>query len=229
MDAGALISKSAYAQHRNLSPARIAQYIATGVLDDALFHANGTPASRGDRYAKIHRDLADQALRRTLNVNQVLGQGKAVAPAASAPMSVLHQPVGEAQASPPPTWRPAEDDAAAKIQEERVKQERIKTRRMEEEEKARVGTYTLTAQVRSEVGRSLSDLLATFEAFVMDDLLAEIATAASNGTPLDQRALRLLTKPKLRAFRAARAQAARDRRGGFEQFISESEEDEPPE
>lgn len=222
MDAGALISKSEYAAHRGLSAARIAQYISSGLLDAALFHADGRQASRSDRYAKINRDIADQELRRELNVVQVIGQGKA-------PPSPASPPRPSENASPSPAWRAQEDDAAAKIQEERVKQERIKTRRMEEEEKTRAGTYTPTALVRSEVGRSLSDLLAAFEAFVLDDLVSEIAAAASNGAPMDARSLRLLAKPKLRAFRMARAEAARERRGGFEQFIAESEEDASPE
>jgi len=59
-----LITKGEYAALRKVSAARVAQYIATGHLDEALFHGDGNPAGRKDRYARIDVEKVGNPLQR---------------------------------------------------------------------------------------------------------------------------------------------------------------------
>lgn len=226
MAATALISKGAYASHRGVSAAAVSQYIAAGYLDEALVRADGSPAERKDRGARIDRDKADELLRRRLNTSQVLGQGKALPPK---PLSALDadEPYTSDVAVPvaPVVARPMDDtaDRLAALKLERAERDNEVDRR---EFAAKNGLYTPTDMVRREASKLMSDQLAAFEAWLLEDLVGKVSavSAASDGKPLEHRALKLLAKSEYRAFRAARAEDARHRRDMAPMLIDDPKE-----
>lgn len=235
MDARTLMAKGDYAKTRGISGARVSQYITEGLLDGALFHTDGTPAGRGDRFAKIHKDLADQALRRKLNIGQVVGQGR-LPPSAADPdlLPLDHRAPYEGDTSPAPAAArpPSEDDAAAtellKLRLDKARRDDERDRRKHAEE---IGTYTPTALMRVEVTRAYGDLVASVETW-LPDLSGAIAAVLAEGKPLDKRAVQLLLGAEWRKFRAIRAKAARERRDNLPPLIADpddqgAEEEEP--
>lgn len=225
-----LISKGEYASHRGVSAARLSQYIGAGYLDDALFHADGSPAARDDRSARVDREEADRLLRARLNTSQVLGQGKALPPKPPPSLDANDIRADDGSpppvpSSPPPSARPVDDtaDRLAALKLERAERDNEEERR---EFLAKRGVYALTVAVRQAIGKMLSDMLAAFEAWLIDDLVGKIAdaSAAADGKPLGHRELRLMAKAEFRTFRAARAEAARHRRDAADPFMPDPEE-----
>lgn len=218
----ALITKGEYAALRKVSAARVAQYIATGHLDEALFHEDGHPAGRKDRYARIDVEKADAALRRQLTTTQVLGQGGELPP--------VSRPAGE-MPSLPPSAAPATNDAAGRIQEAKAEREEMAAERERRDMAASAGLYTPTTMARKEFAAALANLLGAMETW-LPELASTIASSQVDGKPLDRRQILITAKAQFREFRIAQAEAARRRGSEASRLIYDplpDEESAPPE
>lgn len=210
-----LITKGAFAAHRGVTPAAVSQYISAGHLDGALYRRDGTPATRDERSALVHRDKADESLRRRLNTAQVIGQGKTVPPRVAAAPAPAASPTG-----------PDGDDAADRLQRARADQAEMAAERERRSMAAEAGRYVLAASAKAEFAKTLSDLVASVETWLPDlagALVAAIAAAEVEGRTLDRRALLAAIHAEWRGFRAARAKSAADRRDGETRLVHDPE------
>lgn len=216
-----LITKGEYAALRKVTPARVAQYITTGHLDEALFHGDGRPAGRKDRYARIDVEKADAALRRQLTTTQVLGQGGELPPASRS--------AGEMYAAPslPPSAAPATSDAAGRIQEAKAEREEMAAERERRDMAASAGLYTPTTMARKEFAAALANLLGAMETW-LPELASTIASSQVDGKPLDRRQILITAKAQFREFRVAQAEAARRRGSEASRLIFDPLPDEEP-
>lgn len=216
-----LITKGEYAALRKVSAARVAQYIATGHLDEALFHEDGRPAGRKDRYARIDVERADTALRRQLTTTQVLGQGGALPPASRTGGEI----------SLPSSVAPSTSDAAGRIQEAKAEREEMAAERERRDMAASAGLYTPTTVARKEFAAALANMLGALETW-LPELASTIASSQVDGKPLDRRQILITAKAQFREFRVAQAEAARRRGSEASRLIYDPLPDEgtaPPE
>jgi hypothetical protein len=180
------ITQADFARLTNVSRARVSQWIRESKIGgDAL-------ATEGGR-VRIRPEPAKAQLRRALNIDQRHGNGLFTRLDAAPP-----SPQALPAATPPPSdaevgpfVRP---ESVPDAIEERIKRERLEglqrdNRKKAEDEAARRGLYTLTADVKQQFGR-----IAAQEKIIFEGSLGQIATAFSARFPhVNQRdALHLL-------------------------------------
>lgn len=222
-----LVSKSKFAEMQGVTAGRVSQWIAEGKLSAALVGEG--------RYAQIDADKAVELLRGSLDVGQVLGQGRPLPSAASA-LPLERQPPASSDAPPPRAPSPAPslptgNDDAARIQRAKAEQAEISAERDRRRINEERGLYVLAASAAAEFRKSLGALVAAVESWATDSLATQLATAfadaAAEGRVLDKRAIAILVRAEFRKFRAARAARAAERRDGLARFEADEQEAPP--
>jgi hypothetical protein len=172
-----IASKSEFARIIGVTPQRVSQLISEGKITPAEMLGEG-------RSAKIRVDQAMQALKLRLDAGQRNGNGlktqlHADVPAA-APIAVEVQAPPEAQ----PAARSASvvDEIDLGLKKAKLEEAALRNERLQEEKKARAGTYVLAEHVRTETSKLASLILQMFEAG-----MAEIATEMAATYKLPQR------------------------------------------
>lgn len=166
----AVVSKGEFARIINVSPGRVSQYIAEGkIYGDALV---GT-----GRGSKINRPIAQEQLRRALNIGQMLGNGletQLTDPAQPAEPTFDQAPAQNSDPKPdlPDPRVPSIED---KLKQERLFQEQIRSRKAAEDEEARKGRFTPTEDVRASNTRIAVQMIQTFEG-ALPTMAAKIAS-----------------------------------------------------
>lgn len=193
-----VVTKGAYAAHRGVSPGRVSQWVAAGLLADALVGEG--------RAAQIDVERADAALRRSLDVAQVMGQGRTLPPPpAAAPV------VAAAPAAPGPLL-PVADDDAARMQRAKANSAEMTAERQRRELLEERGVYVRAAEARNAFSRALAGWVSATETFLATELATALAEAVSEahaqGRVLDRRSLAILLRTRFAAFRTKKAEAA---------------------
>ncbi len=214
------MSKGDFAAFIGVSAGRVSQYINEGKIYGDALHGEG-------RSARIRPHVARAQLQKTLEPSQRLGSNGAAARAATL---VAEKAAPTVAPNPPPSPAAAPTlnlvpDPVDELAQERLKQQRITTARLQREEALELGRYMLTDAARREMGRAVT------EAFkVMDQAIQEMAKtmAAQFGVPQRDAAHALF-----KVFREVRGKAAarfRDAAGDLpEQIVDDqSIEDEQP-
>lgn len=196
-----VVSKAQYARLKNVSAARVSQWISEGKIEpDALIGAG--------RHAKIDPRKADAYLRKNLNIDQVHGNGLS-----TRQVAVVAEPLAQTEADPP--LAPSAPVVAADPIEEKIKRERLEglqreNRKRAEDEAARAGLYTRTEITVEQMGRIASTTLT-----VIEGGLSEIASVLASKFQIPQRdALHVLRSE----FRTIRTRAV----GVFKQQATET-------
>ncbi|MDW9573401.1 hypothetical protein GOA73_08430 [Sinorhizobium meliloti] len=212
------MSKGDFAAFIGVSAGRVSQYINEGKIYGDALDGEG-------RSARIRPHVARAQLQKTLEPSQRLGSNGAAGRAATL-VSEKAAPAVAPDAPPaaPPTLSLI-PDPVDELAQERLKQQRITTARLQREEALELGRYMLTDAARREMGRAVT------EAFkVMDQAIQEMAKtmAAQFGVPQRDAAHALF-----KVFREVRGKAAarfRDAAGDLPQQIvdEQSIEDEQP-
>lgn len=206
-----LVSKSKFAEMQGVTPGRVSQWIAAGQLEGALVGEG--------RFAQIDAERAVELLRGSLDVGQVIGQGRPLPSAAVLPAERPAPRGGDAHAPSPP---PNMDDAAQRIQRAKAEQAEFSAERDRRKINEERGLYVLTAAASSEFQKALGNLVTAVESWSTDLLATQLATAfadtAAEGKVLDKRSIAILIRGEFRKFRAARAAAAAQRRDGLARF-----------
>lgn len=172
-----IASKSEFARIIGVTPQRICQLISEGKITPAEMIGEG-------RSAKIHVEKARNALKLRLHAGQRNGNGLntqlyAVETPAAAPAAEVQVP-----AEPQPTARSssAVDEIDLGLKRAKLEEAALRNERLQEERKARAGTYVLAEHVRTETSKLASLILQMFEAG-----MAEIATEMAATYKLPQR------------------------------------------
>lgn len=186
-----IVSKSQYALLKNVSPARVSQWISENKIEaDALIGAG--------RGAKIDVRKADAYLRKNLDIGQRFGNGLSTRlseqpPAAEAPQESKAESEGV-----PPTISPV---LPADPIEEQIKREKLEglqrdNRRRAEDEAARGGRYTLSETSSSQMAKIASQMLA-----IQEGSLSETAAVLASKFQIQQRDVLHLLRTEFRAMR----------------------------
>lgn len=187
MIAANTLSKGEFAKLMGVSPGRVSQWIAEGKITADAMHGTG-------HRARIITDLAREQIAGRTDPGQRFGNGLLTAQATD------RLALGAATSSDLPPIIPAVrtlSDQIAAANLERIQQQ---VRKGAEEERARAGLYTPTADVKRAMGRLASDLMTAIEGG-----LPEVANALSAKFGLPNRDL----LHELRAaFRVVRERAA---------------------
>lgn len=144
-----VVGKSDFARRCNVTPGRVSQWISEGKLTGAALVGEG-------RSARIDVTEAMRQLGDRLDLTQRLGlngittriDAPAVSPLAATPIPQPDRPTS------------VEDQ----IKAERLKQEQIRTRRLEEEERANLGFFTPADEARRAAGQIAGTMISSFEA-----------------------------------------------------------------
>jgi hypothetical protein len=190
------ISRSEFARRRNVSPARVTQWVDGGKI------GKGALAGDKGKGCKLYESVAVADLRRRLDVDQVAGNGidtnlTLSAPAAASPP----QPSAKPQA-PADNFDPVEEQ----IKRERLEQLQRANRRAAEEEQARAGRLTNAEVAAAQMAKVAASVVTVYEG-----ALPAVATALSAQFNIPQRdALHLLRAEfrKVRVNGAAEVKAA---------------------
>jgi hypothetical protein len=148
----ATLSKLEFSRLLGVSPSRVTAYIAKGRIYGAALVGSG-------RFQRIIPDVAREQLRKTLHVTQHLANGAARLDRPETPL-----------AGSPPVGASPRDDVVVQIQEERLRQMRLVSRRQEEDELRRCGQLVPAGQVDQALRRVAGRMLA-----VMDGAISAMA------------------------------------------------------
>lgn len=193
------LSKGEFAKAMGVSPGRVSQWIAEGKIGLDAMHGTG-------HRARIYPDIARAQIAGRTDAGQRIGNGLGTMMAAErlGPTDAQADAQRGLPLPPPGADRPptvAEQIAAAQL--EKIQQQ---VRKGAEEERARAGLYTPTADVTRALGRLASDLMTAIEGG-----LPEVANALSAKFGLPNRDLLHELRGAFRVIRerAAEAHAAK--------------------
>ena len=193
---GEIVSKGRFAELRNVSPGRVSQWISEGKIKQSALVGEG-------RNAKIDVAIATLQLRDTLDIGQRTGNGLDTRLDLPAPAPTPPVPSMPTVAAPTPA---ATDPIADQIKQEKLDQIRRANRRQAEEEAARSGKYTDTAETVRQMGSIASQLMN-----VVEGSLTELATAISAKFEIPQRDVLHLLRAEFRKVRSSGAKMFRDK------------------
>ena len=188
-----VVSKSQYAVLKNVSPGRVTQWISEGKIDADALVGEG-------RGAKINVAVADQQLRRKLDLSQRLGNGLAT----RFPDQSVQAPSAPAPDAPPAVPSPI-DAIEEAFKREKLEGLRRENRKRAEEEAARAGRYVDAQAAQAEMAKLVTKTVTVFEG-----ALPEIAGQLAAKFSLSQRDVLHLLRHEFRAVRIRAAGAARD-------------------
>ncbi|CAN7584809.1 hypothetical protein LJR016_004306 [Devosia sp. LjRoot16] len=183
------MSKGDFAGEVGVTPGRISQYIAAGIIGPDALVGEG-------RSARIRVELAKQQIAARRHVGQGLGNGL---------LTRLDQaePTGDV---PAPVLKT--DDPAKLIQLERLEQEKRRNRRETIEEAATLGRLVPADDMQREIARTAQKVVNTFAGMAPD-----IANAIAAKFGLPQRDVLHLVKQVMNDKRATAAQLERNAAG----------------
>lgn len=194
MSTAVVVSKGRFARLKNVSGARVSQWIKEGKIGRDALVGEG-------RMAKINVVVATLQLRGSLDVNQSTGANgigtKLDLPAASPPTET-------AQIAPTPA--PATDQIAEQIKQQKLDLLRRANRREAEEEASRAGRYIETADAVRQLGTVTSQMMS-----VVEGSMTELATAISAQFQVPQRDVLHLLRAEFRKVRAAGSKMFREK------------------
>lgn len=154
----AVVTKAEFAKYIKVSRSRVSQYIAEGKIYGEALVGWG----RGSR---INRPIAQEQLRKALNIGQMLGNGLetqlAGPPQPAEPTFDQVPPQGDE--SKPELPDPRVPSIEDKLKQERLFQEQIRSRKAAEDEEARKGRFTPTEEVSASNTRIAVQMIQTFE------------------------------------------------------------------
>lgn len=178
------MSKGDFAAHIGVSPGRISQMIASGII--------GREALRGEgRGARIIAEIAKQQIGERRHPGQAMGNGLLTDIGAD---ETEPRPAAE---SPSPLTK---DDPAKQILVERLEQEQRKNRMARIEEAKQLGQLVPAEDMQRAIGKALSDQLAVFTGMAPD-----IANAIAAKFELPQRDVLHLVRQVMSEKRGAAA------------------------
>lgn len=151
-----VMPKGAFAALIGVSAGRISQMISEGKIGEDALVGEG-------RSAKIRVDLARRQIGARRDISQALGNGL---------MTRVEAGPVEGPASPTAPARP--DSIEEQIKREKLRSSQLANRKSAEEEEARKGRFTETAEVRQEMGRLAASMLQAFEGSLAE-MAADIA------------------------------------------------------
>lgn len=184
------MSKGEFAGEVGVTPGRISQYIAAGIIGPDALVGEG-------RSARIRVELAKQQIAARRHVGQGLGNGL---------LTRLDQATTDADEPAAP--RPGSEDPAKLIQLERLEQERRRNRRETIEEAATLGKLVPVEDHQREIARTAQKVVNTFAGMAPD-----IANAIAAKFGLPQRDVLHLVRQVMNDKRAAAAQLERNAAG----------------
>ena len=185
------ISKKDFAGEVGVTPGRVSQWISAGQIHGEALVGSG-------RKARIRSEVAKEQLRNKLDVTH---RARASTKAQLADNVTFRQVAEQPSARPA---RPVISDVEQLIQAERLEGFRRDNRRKAEEEAARSGRYSLTANVEKEMGRMAARLIGLFESW-----LGELASKLAAKFGLVQRDVLHLLRSEFRLFRGSTSVALR--------------------
>lgn len=181
------MSKGDFARHINVSPGRVSQYIAAGMIGKDALDGEG-------RSARIIVPRAIEQIRRRRDIGQALGNGLSTRldlddrEEATDAGDLLPAGVGKPSEDSDRSLRPATIDD--EIKQERLQSERRRNRVAAQEEAVRLGQLVEAAKVKAAVTK---EMVAQREAFMA--MLADCATEVHSKYGVPQRdCLHLLRK-----------------------------------
>lgn len=211
-----LITKSEFARRRNVSPARVTQWIEEGKIHGDALIGEG-------RAAKIVEAIAIAQLNEKLDVGQRFGNGLATRLDLPAPVAA---PVAAAAAvaAPPVAQRddqPVIDSVEKQIARERLEALQRQNRAGAIEEAERAGRLTDSEAVARSTGKMAVQLISVFEG-----ALPELATAIAAKHHLPQRDVLHLLRAEFRKVRETAALAFKRQAGEMPELAPFDVEDE---
>lgn len=177
-----ILSKGEAARELNVSPGRVSQYITEGKIYGDAIVGEG-------RSARINVTIARQQLRSSLDLGQRLGNGITTDLADREPVAT-ELPLAAGRLASDEEDRPLAPAPLRRVvdpHEEAIKLERLRSlqftnRKNAEDELARRGTYTRTADVTQAMGMLAGAMMNVFEGSLTD-----LATAIAGKFELPQR------------------------------------------
>lgn len=189
-----IVSKGEFARLIAVSPGRVSQMIADGMISGAALVGDG-------RMARIDVGIATAQIRSRRDIGQALGNGLGTRLDVAPPPSSFESAAPTAEPRMP--LQPAEPATEDLIKLERLAHERRRNRQAEEDDAKRRGEIMDSAQARIEMAKIANSMLQTFEG-----ALPEMATALAAKFEISQRDV--LHELKQRFIDMRKAAAERD-------------------
>lgn len=184
MAAVTTLSKGEFAARMGVTPGRVSQWIKEGKIPPEAMEGAG-------HRARIHADIAARCITERTDPGQRLGNGLGTA---------IRAETFAAPALPLDPLTPRPMTVAEQIAAEQLQRLQRQNRQGEEDERARLGLYTLTADMRRAMGRLALDLMSAIEGG-LPEMSRDLA--AKFGLPQ-----RDILHELQASFRAVRARAA---------------------
>jgi hypothetical protein len=188
-----IVSKTDFARLKNVSPARVSQWISGGKIDGKALVGEG-------RNARVDVEIASEQLRSRLDLSQSVGNGLGTRlDTAQVPPDLLRQGADAA-----PATAPRDSSIEEQFKRERLEGERRKNRREAEEEAARAGRFVDSQAMRVEVAKVAGRVVS-----VIDGGLPEMASAIAAKFSLPQRDVLHILRTEFRNVRQRAANGLR--------------------
>lgn len=187
-----IVSKTDFARLKNVSPARVSQWISGGKIDGKAIVGEG-------RNAQIDVEFANEQLRQRLDMAQRVGNGLATRLDPETPAPGL--PLAPGAPSSAPTGDTSID---VLFKRERLEGERRKNRREAEEEAANAGRFVDSQAARAEIAKVAGRVVT-----VIDGALPEMAAAIAAKFELPQRDVLHVLRSEFRNVRQRAANGLR--------------------
>jgi hypothetical protein len=193
------ISKTGFARLKNVSPARVSQWLSEGKLKPDALEGDG-------RNARIKVDVANAQLKKNLDLRQRFSNGLATRLDAVAPIPV---PMAAAELDPTAP-QPSLPLSSIDIIEEQFKREKLEilqreNRKGAEEEAARAGRYVDAKDVAVQMAKLVAQTVTVF-----DGGIPEVASALAAKFSIPQRDVLHAMRQEFRAIRQKAASSIRD-------------------
>ncbi|MBR1150103.1 hypothetical protein [Bradyrhizobium sp. JYMT SZCCT0428] len=201
-----VVSKAAFARLKNVSAARVSQWISGGKINGAALVGEG-------RNAQIDVTIADQQLRERLDIGQRVGNGLATR-LGDTPEASPEMPLAVAPPAAPAAAAPATDKFEEAFKRERLEALQRENRKRAEEEAARAGRYVdaqaASAQMAKIAGKTMT---------MIDGSLPEIASALAAKFSLPQRDVLHALRAEFRGLRQQAADSLRTEAAGLPAIV----------
>lgn len=214
-----ILSKGEAARELNVSPGRVSQYITEGKIYGAAIVGEG-------RSARINVTVARQQLKSSLDLSQRLGNGITTdladrvpaLPDGEAELPLADSSTGDEESRPiaPAPLRRVVDPFEDAIKQERLRSLQFTNRKNAEDELARRGTYTRTADVTPAMAMLAGAMMNVFEGS-----LSDFATAMAAKFELPQRDVLHLLRQEFVNVRKKAAETMRRQADGMPALVAD--------
>lgn len=209
-DSETLVSKANFARLKNVSKARVSQWISEGKIGGEALVGDGPTA-------KINVRVADAHLNRRLDISQRFGNGLSTRLGVTEAAQVA-VPIGDIVSIAAAQSAAVDDPIEEQIKREKLEGLQRENRKRAEEEAARAGRYVDSQSAKAQMAKVADRIVG-----VVDGVLSELSAAVAVKFKIPHRDVLHLARIEFRAARSRQSQLFKGEAQALVQFIEAAE------